>query len=166
MTDGERFAPDLESFRSRVLNLPPEAQAVHALACAQRVVRARGEASADLESALNTGWSVVKSGQGDCAEIRRELESRDDLDDNPIAAVTYALAAVDRVADSAWWATSRLLDAAFERVPYPIEATVFRPVAEDAQHETVRQELQWIDETLTLLEQEGATSGVIDRLRL
>ena len=165
MTDGERFALDLELLRSRVLSLPPVAQAVHALACAQRVVRASGEGSADLGSALNAGWSVVKSGQGDCAEIRRELESRDDLDDDPTAAVLYAMRAVDHVAESAWRATSRLLDAAFERVPYPVDATVFRPVAEDAQHETVRQDLLWIDETLTLLEQEGATSDVIDRLR-
>ena len=166
MSDDERFGLSLELVRSRVLNLPPAAQAVHALACAQRVVRASDDGSADLESALHAGWSVVKSGHGDCAEIRRDLELRDDLDDDPIAAVTYAIGAVDRVAESAWWATSRLLDAAFEHVPYPVEATVFRPVAEDAQHETVRQELLWIDETLSLLEQEGATSGVIDRLRL
>lgn len=167
MTDGERFAPDLERIRSRVRSLPPVAQAVHALACAQRVVRASLEGSADLEIALNAGWSVVKSGQGDCADIRRDLESRDDVDDDdPVAAVLYAMGAVDRVEQSAWWAASRLLDAAFESVPFPAKATAFRPVAEDAQHEKVRQELQWIDETLTLLERDGATPGVIDRLRL
>lgn len=98
--------------------------------------------------------------------MRRDLESRDDLDDDPVAAVTYAMGAVDGDADTAWWTTSRLLDAAFERVPYPAEATAFRPVIEDAQHETVRQELRWIDETLSLLEQEGLTRGVIERLRL
>lgn len=166
MTDAQRFGLEMDLIRSRVLGLPVEAKGVLALACAQRVVRANGKEFADIEDVLNSGWSVVQFGQGDCASLRRALESREDLDDDPIAAAAYAMGAVDGDAEAAWWATSRLLDSAFERVPYPAEATSFRPVAEDAQHETVRQELRWIDEALSLLEQQGATRGVIDHLRM
>lgn len=67
VTDGERFGPELELLRSRVLDLPLQAQAVLALAPAQRVVRASGDGSTDMEEVLNVGWSVVQSGQEDCA---------------------------------------------------------------------------------------------------
>jgi hypothetical protein len=110
--------------------LPPQAQVVFALACAARLVRASGAASQrDMDEALAVGWSVALGGAGDCQAVCSTLEPRDDLDNDEVAAVAYALGAVIGESEDAWAVASRAIDAAFERVEYPAGASTFRPLA-------------------------------------
>ena len=60
-----------------------------------------------------------------------ELEARDDVDEDDVAGVYYALKAISDPSHAPY-AASRAMDAAIARVPYPDGASAFRPLAEDA----------------------------------
>ncbi len=98
--------------------------------------------------------------------VQEQLGQRADLDEDDVAAVWYALGAVGGSADDAEWAAQRCVDAAFERISYYLEgATLARPLEVDTADPVVQAELRWQTMALDLLENEGATSAVVSRLR-
>lgn len=117
----------------------------HALACADRLIATDDPARrAELRVALDTAWRLSESGARSLAEATAaELLARPDVDDDPVAAVVYAIGAALGSSEAATWAASRSLDAAFARVPYPPHAQVLRPLEEDMASDVVQHELRW-----------------------
>lgn len=117
----------------------------HALACADRLIATddpgrRGE----LRAALDTAWGLSESGTRTLAEAAAaELLARSDVDDDPVAAVVYAIQAALGSSEGATWAASRSLDAAFAKVPYPPDAQFLRPLEQDVASDLVQHELRW-----------------------
>jgi hypothetical protein len=118
-----------------------------------------------LDAALETGWSVLVREADNCCDALTTLSAYDDRDDDAIAAVTFALGAVEGRAGDAWHAVARCIDTAFERVDYPADAREFRPLTQDIVSQPVQDELRWQDDVLTVLERSGATDDVISALR-
>lgn len=157
----ERWA----EMQRRLGRLPAERQAVVALAGAERLVGVTASVrESELRLLLAQGWAAV-TGSRDLSRLREGLLERDDLDDDEVAAVTFALGAVMGSVQDAWWAVSRCLDAAFDRVPYPDDATSFRPVEEDAASPGVRREMEWHLAALSVAEESDSLPAAIERLR-
>ena len=117
----------------------------HALACADRLIATDDPARrAELRGALDTAWGLSESGARSLAEAAAaDLLARPDVDDDPVAAVVYAIRAALGSSEAATWVASRSLDAAFARVPYPPHAEFFRPLEEDMASDVVQHELRW-----------------------
>lgn len=117
----------------------------HALGCADRLIATDGpRRRADLRRALETAWRLAASGDRHPAELAAaDLLARPDVDDDPVAAVVYAIQAALGSSQAAAWAASRSLDAAFERVPYPPDTHSFRLLEEDMASDVVQLELRW-----------------------
>jgi hypothetical protein len=116
-----------------------------ALACAERLAAADTAARGHVQrEALDTAWNELTATHTELLGVLVEsLEARDDVDDDPVATVVYALQAVAGVPGAARWAAQRCIDAAFERVSYPPGVTTFRSLHEDAAADVVKEELQW-----------------------
>jgi len=156
-----------QRIRDRLSALPVPGRAVFALACAERLVACRtSERAPGLRAALTQGWSAVLVGQGNLAHLRREFGTRPDLDDDEVAAVAYALQAVDGSPDAAWWAASRGMDAAFENVAGSEVVSEYRALEIDAAEPVVQAELEWQRAVLDQLELAGPTEELVSRLRL
>lgn len=117
----------------------------HALACAARLIATEEPARrAELRVALDTAWVLAESGARSLAEAaEKELLARPDVDDDPVAAVVYAIGAALGSSEAAAWAASRSLDAAFARVPYPPHAQLLRALEDDMASDVVQHELRW-----------------------
>lgn len=135
----------LDEHKARLAALTDVQAVWMALACAERLLgRASPDQQSVLRDALTSAWESLATADSErAATLAAVLEERDDLDDDPVAAVFYALEAVAGVPDAAGWGAARGIDDAFERVPYPDGATGFRPLEEDTATETVQQELRW-----------------------
>jgi hypothetical protein len=135
----------LDEHKSRLAALTDDRAVWMALACAERLLaRASADQQAVLRDALSSAWEALAAADRTrAAALAAVLEERDDLDDDPVASVYFALEAVAGTPDAAGWGAARGIDDAFERVPYPDGATEFRPLVEDAATETVQQELRW-----------------------
>jgi hypothetical protein len=57
------------------------------------------------------------------------------------------------------------MDAAFDRVPYPDGARIFRPLELDAASPEVQQELRWQLIALDMVEEPGELAALVPRLR-
>jgi hypothetical protein len=155
-----------DELHRRAHALPPDRLAAFALACAECLVNLEASArQAELRQALARGWAVLAGGADDLAPLREQLEARDDVDDDPVASVYYALGGVQGSADDAWWAAERASDAAYERVPYLDDASTFRSLEVDTASEEVQQELARQRDALAALEADGPLPEVIARLR-
>ena len=119
ITDAPGPLAEVDHLQSALMSMAPRERTVFALACAERLVTARRPSEDPLHEVLAMGWSVALGGSGDCAAVRSEVENREDLDDDDVAAVAFALGAVIGNPGDAWSAASRAIDAAFERIPYP-----------------------------------------------
>ena len=109
-----------DELHRRAEALPPDRRAAFALACAEHLVSITASPrQAELRVALARGWAVLDGGSDDLTPLRAQLEGREDVDEDDVAGVYYALGAVQGSADDAWWAARRASDAAYERVPYP-----------------------------------------------
>ena len=152
----------------RVAALPSERRACFALACAERLVSLeRSHREHELRAALADGWAVLAGEKRDLRTSQSQLESCDDADDDEVAAVAYALAAVaqDGSTDATLWAARRALDAAYERVPHPEGATSFRPLAYDTAEPVVQEEPRWQARVLSILESPADLIEVSQTLR-
>lgn len=116
-----------------------------ALACAERLASAdEPRRRAELRATLDVAWDVLRSGEREGAyPLVVGMETRDDADDDPVAATLYALQAVIGSSDAVHWGADRALDNAFERVPYPVGVVLFRPLHGDTGSEVVQEELRW-----------------------
>jgi len=117
-----------------------------ALACAERLVSVDSADRHDaLREALDTAWDALRTGHTEgAAELAARLEERDDVDDDPVAAATFALQAVAGRPEAARWGADRGIDDAYERVPHqPGVRVAFGPLDEDTASEVVQQELRW-----------------------
>jgi hypothetical protein len=94
------------------------------------------------------------------------MVDRPDIDDDPVAAVFYALESVDGQFENTWWVANRAIDASFEHVLYPENAAHFRTLSEDLGAESVQRELTWQRESLDLLKHHGATLETVQSLRI
>lgn len=165
MADG---AAPWAALHARAEALPAARRACFALACAEHLVSIEAfPRERELRAVLAECWAVLTGGQRDLSRLRAELAAREDLDDDEVAGVAFALEAVASLGsvDATLWASGRALDAAYERVPYPADATRFRPLALDTAEREVQDELSWQDETLELLEGPHALPDLIARLR-
>ncbi|MCC2322250.1 hypothetical protein [Cellulomonas xiejunii] len=153
-----------EAVWAQVLTLSPAARAMFALACAERLVRAAGRAD-ELRATLEAGWAVAGGGSADLAPLRSELDVREDLDDDDLAATYYALGAATGSAEDCRAAASRAMDAAFELVPYGPDETTFHPLADDAASPPVQAELAWQQAAAAKLVADGPTDAVAVWLR-
>jgi hypothetical protein len=132
---------------------PSDQQAAFALACAEHLVRVEASArQGELLEILATGWLTLAGRGKDLSALRASLETREDLDDDEVAAVALALDAVSGCSTAAWQAVSRATDAAYERVPYPPGLSEFRPLATDTAEPVVQQELRWQTRAMATLE--------------
>lgn len=93
--------------------------------------------------------------------LRAKLEGREDVDDDEVASVVFALGAVMGGPGEAWWAANRARDAADERIPSESEFS-FRSA--DAER-IMRDELDWQLGAVTTLEGDEPLSAVVPRLR-
>jgi len=153
-----------EAVWNQVLTLSPAARAMFALACAERVVRAAGR-SDELRATLDAGWTVASGGSAELARLRSELDDREDLDDDDLAATYFALGAAAGSAKDCRAAASRAMDAAFALVPYGPAETTFHPLADDAATAPVQAELAWQQAAGARLAVEGPTDVVKAWLR-
>jgi hypothetical protein len=152
--------------RRRLGQLPPDRQAVMALASAEHLVTlTASDREGELRRTLALGWAALTTGPRDLSELRNGLEDRDDVDDDEVAAVAFALGAVMGSLEDAWWTVNRCCDAAFDRVPYPEDTTSFRPLDEDAGSPQVRRELEWQLAALSTAEESDSLATAIARLR-
>jgi hypothetical protein len=152
---------------SALAELSPERQAWFALACGEHLLPAEpAETRADLRITLDAGWGAIRSGDTSPVSVIREtFIEREDLDADAVASVAFALDAVLGIPDSAFWAVGRVTDAAFSAVPYPQDAYAFRPWSEDASHEIVRSECQWLANAMACVKRARDTSDVIEWLQ-
>ncbi|KQR08615.1 hypothetical protein [Cellulomonas sp. Leaf334] len=167
MTAEPPTAGPLDAFRAvwdHVLTLPPAARAMFALGCAERQVRA-ADRHAELLSALEAGWTVARGGSVDLAAVRAELDARDDLDDDDVAATYFALGSAVGDPQDCRAAASRAMDAAFARAEDDEDATGFRPLADDATGAPVTAELAWQQAAAARLATDGPTEAVMAWLR-
>ena len=117
-----------------------------ALVCAERLVSGDTADRHDaLREALDTAWDALRTRQTEsAAALAARLEDRDDVDDDPVAATTFALQAVAGMPEAARWGADRGIDDAFERVPHqPGVRVAFGPLDPDTASEVVQQELRW-----------------------
>lgn len=151
----------------RIGLLAPERQAAFALACAEHLVTGeRSPRQAELRSMLDQGWMALIDGTpANLSHLRQVLEERDDLDDDEVAAVAYALGAVSGSVDDARWGAGRGRDAAYGRVPYPEDARTFRPLEEDTQSPEVQAELAWQRSAVSQSEDAGSLADLIAQFR-
>jgi hypothetical protein len=165
--EGEALT-EFEALRKRLLRLDGPSRNAFALVCAERLLRyAPANVVEQLSEALAVGWSVVLGQEGDLTSTSAHLEQREDIDSDPVAAAAFALRAVGSgSADDAWQTANRSLDAAFDRIEYPVDASSFRPLAIDMATPVVQAELRWQDQALTLLEGSGPSEDVIRHLRV
>jgi hypothetical protein len=154
-----------DEIHARVRVLPMGARAVFALAVAERLVAESGPELGALRSALAVGWRVALHGDGEWQKMRDELERRPDLDVDAVAVVYHALGAAAGSAEDVQWAVERGIDAAYDRVPYPEDVGVFRPLEVDTAKPAVQEELLWQRTVLDLLEESGVSREVVSRLR-
>jgi hypothetical protein len=141
---GIRGPAESQELRRRLAALAVERQACFALACAKHLVEASSQArKAELLGVIARGWAALLGAHDAAASMRSRLSTSNNLDDDEVAAVAFALDAVNGVPESAYWAASRALDAAFKRVPYEDEKRTFRPLAVDAARPIVQQEVAW-----------------------
>lgn len=167
MTPETSTGGSLEPFDAvwdEVLTLSPAARAMFALACAERLVRAAGGPD-DLQTGLDAGWEVATGGSADLEALRSELEEREDLDDDEVAATFFALGAAAGSAKDCRAAASRAVDAAFALIPYHPEETTFRPLADDFASPQVQAELAWQRAAAARLVLDGPTGEVRAWLR-
>ncbi|MFP3465586.1 hypothetical protein [Leifsonia sp. SIMBA_070] len=155
----------LNSAHDRVLRLGLERSVIVALASAQQLSLAAGNADPEISAALAMGWDrdVEASAR---ASVASDLGRRPDVDDDVVAATIYALGASLGSLDDAWWAVARFIDAAFDRVQYDQHETTFRSLDEDASQPEVRRELDWLDRTLTIAEASADSLELTRQLRV
>ena len=150
---------------TRVAGLDSTRGSAFALSCAEHLVAGTGSSREDvLRNALDAGWSALLLAPTDLSDIVTKLEARDDLDEDEVAAVYYALKAISDPSH-ALYAASRAMDAAFARVPYPDGAPALRPLAEDADSPEVQRELAWQQAALVLIEELSSLKDLARRLR-
>jgi hypothetical protein len=150
---------------ARAAGLVSTRGSVFALACAEHLVAGTGSSREDvLRNALDAGWSALLLGPTHLSEIVTELEARDDLDEDEVAGVYYALKAISDPSHAPY-AASRAMDAAFARVPYPDGSPAFRRLAEDADSPEVERELAWQQAALVLIEGPSSLEDLARRLR-
>jgi hypothetical protein len=165
-TNADAWSDEIAPIRTSLESLPANEQIAFALACAERLVNVDAdERQRELSDALTEAWNVFESGAGDCVSRRALLMSRPDIDDDPVAAVYYALESVDGHFESVWRVANRSIDASFDLVPHREDATRFRALAEDIEAESLKQELTWQRESVNLLKADGATPATIQSLR-
>lgn len=145
----------------QVLTLPPTLQAMFALACAERLVRA-ADRTGELRATLEAGWTVARGGSVDLARLQAELEERDDLDDDDVAATFFALGAAAGDPRACRAAAARARDAAFALAE---DGTAFRPLSNDAASPVVQAELAWQESAAAMLAADGPTGAVVAWLR-
>jgi hypothetical protein len=119
MKDARGPLAEVDQLQSTLSSMPAREQSVFALACAERLVTAARASRDDLYEALAVAWPVALGGSGDCVNLRSKVEGREDLDNDDVAAVAFALGSVIGNPGDAWSAGSRAIDAAFERIPIP-----------------------------------------------
>jgi hypothetical protein len=142
-----------DSLRRRIVALPPLLQAVFALACAEHLVSLEASPrQATLRAAIDRGFEQLAGESGDLAALHAALSGREDVDDDEVAAVVFALGAVLGRPNSAWWTADRSLDAAYDRAPHPVKAAMFRPLEDDTADPSVQQEISWQTEAVKALE--------------
>jgi hypothetical protein len=165
-TNAEAWGDKIEPLRASLDSLPTKETWAFALACAERLVNAgSADRQRELSEILSEGWAVFESGRGDCSSLRTAMISRADIDDDPVAAVYYALELVDGQAQRAWSVANRAIDAAFELISYPHGVGQFHSLSEDVQRESVQRELTWQRESLDRLTVHGATPATVQSLR-
>jgi hypothetical protein len=165
MFDMSRALDPWSDIRDRLERLHQQRRAAFALVCAEHLVRSAATATTlDLRGSVDKGWAALINGQLD-PEVRQRLVESDDLDEDEVAAVAYALGAVSGQTEDGWWAVSRCMDAAFDRVPYPDGARIFRPLELDAASHEVQQELRWQLIALDMVEEPGELAALVPRLR-
>lgn len=157
----------LGAFRAvwnQVLSLPPTRQAMFALGCAERLAHAAGRTD-ELLPALEAGWTVACGGSADLAPLLADLDARDDLDDDELAATFYALRAAAGSPQDCRWAASRAMDAAFALVDRDDDTTLFSPLAVEGVSGPVLAELTWQQTAAARLAESGASESVLAWLR-
>jgi hypothetical protein len=150
----------------RLAALAPDRQACFALACADRLVAGNASPRAEeLRTLLDLGWSGLTNGTARVTHVRAQLNAREDLDEDEVAAVAYALDSVLGDAGGALWAARRALDAAFDRIAYVADGTSFRPLADDEAEPVVQAELAWHEHALGAVESRTALPDLVARFR-
>ena len=161
----EPLAPH-DQLRRRIEALPRLRQAAFALACAEHLVGVEASPrQTELRAAIAQGFEQLAGEPRDLAALREALSSREDVDQDEVAAVVFGLGAVMGLPDSAWLTAGRALDAAYERVPYPADAMTFRPVEQDTADPAVQQEFLWHDWAVKSLESDQDLSEIVASLR-
>jgi hypothetical protein len=146
----------------RVGLLPLGVQARFVLICVEGVLWLAGTPDVADVQALESVWQA-QARPPDLEALLQGLYERDDLDDrDEIAALAFAVSALVGSSVDGLLAVRRLSASAFDRVPYPAEASSFRPLEEDAAHPVVLDELRWELSVAHALETDP---HVIDALR-
>jgi len=127
----------------RVGLLPLGVQARFALICVEGVLWLAGTPDVADVQILESVWQA-QARPSDLPALLKRLHERDDLDDrDEIAALAFAASALLGSSMDGSWAVRRLAESAFDRIPYPEDASGFRPLKEDAAHPVVMDELRW-----------------------
>ena len=153
---------------ARVAALTADRRGAFAMACAEHLVSLEASTrESQLRAVLADAWVVLLGERGDLAERRRALAAREDLDDDEVAAVAFALDAVAELGrtDATLWAAGRAMDAAYTRVVYEPGATALRPLSVDTAEPVVQAELAWQAKAVGLLEGPGSLPEVVEALR-
>ncbi|WP_146846675.1 hypothetical protein [Cellulomonas terrae] len=127
-------------------------------------MRAAGRTD-ELRATVDAGWAVASGRPVDLSPLRSELDGRDDLDADDLAATYFALGAAAGSATDCRAAASRAMDAAFALVPYAPGETTFHPLADDAATPVVQAELAWQQAAAAKLVEDGPTDAVVAWLR-
>lgn len=124
--------------------LPLEAQAIFILVCVESILAMRPEPDPVAIEYLRVVWEAIEGDGSALPALADALESRVDVDDrDELAALLHAVGALRGSQEHAAWGASRLLDAAYERIPRPDDDVFLAPLADDTAHEVVQDELCW-----------------------
>jgi hypothetical protein len=139
-----------------VFRLGPDRAAVVAMACAQRLADRQDSLDADVASAIDARHGSDREALNRWAG---QIERRLDADDDYLTATVYTLRASLGSVQDAWWAVNRLIDAAFELADSSTGLMTRRSLENEAAQSHVRNELDWLDATLSIAE---ASDDVIE----
>jgi len=147
----------------RVGLLPLGVQAHFALICVEGVLWLAATPDVDDVHFLESVWQA-QARPSDLGALLQRLYERDDLDDrDEIAALAFAVGTLLGSSVDGLRAVRRLSASAFDRIPYPEDASGFRPLEDDAAHPVVMDELRW---ELSVAQALEADPHVIDALRV
>lgn len=159
------YRAEMERLSAGFAALSGPARALLAVGCADRLVRAAGaQIDDEVKQAVHSAWTAVTNGSSLSPAAITDLRNRDDVNDDPVAAIVHASEAVNGDRDSGWHAVTRLVDSASARVPYAPGESTFRPLDEDLRSEPVASEVRWLQEALRRLS-DGERSHAIVWLR-